>query len=285
MTRQLKHRLLSGSLGSLGVIFSIYYSNTSFFKPLFILLNAGIISVALVEYYHLAQHKGFRPLISFGITSSVAYTTTLAMSIHHPSLGSLPSLVLLGAFLILFLLFLGQHVFSLGNLAITLFGIAYLTLPLSCALRINDFFPSHALEDGRVWLIYVLLTSKITDVGAYFCGKIFGKTKLAPTISPQKTVEGATGGVITALLTSLLFTLFATHLAVFNMSLMQSLWIGLTISLLAQLGDLTESILKRDAGVKDSSHLPGLGGILDIVDSLVFTLPFVYLLLEMRLVG
>jgi phosphatidate cytidylyltransferase len=285
MTKQFKQRLLISSLSILGLIISIYYSYTPFFKPIFILLNAGIISVALVEYYHLAQNKGFQPSIVFGVGSSIAYLIALSLSFYHASWHELQSLILLISLLVLFLIYFKQQSSALGNLAVTLFGIGYLTIPLSCALRINYFFPSHALEDGRLWLIYVLLISKITDIGAYFCGKILGKTPLASSISPKKTIEGAIGGAITALVTSLIFTLLASHLTVFKMSLIQSMWIGLMISILSQLGDLAESLLKRDAGVKDSSHLPGLGGVLDIVDSLVFTLPLMYLFLQMGIVG
>ena len=173
----------------------------------------------------------------------------------------------------------------MGNLAITLFGIIYLTLPISCALRINYFFPEQAAQDGRLWLAYVLLVTKMTDIGAYFCGKTLGKNKLAPSISPKKTIEGALGGLGAALITSLIFTLLASTLTIFPMSFLQSIWIGIAMSVLAQLGDLSESLLKRDAGVKDSSHLPGLGGMLDIVDSLIFTLPLMYLLLKMEIIG
>lgn len=285
MSRQFKQRLLISSLGILGLIFSIYYSYSSFFKPIFVLLNAGIISLALLEYYHLARNKGFQPLTTFAIGSSSAYLITLALSFHHPSLAALPSLILLLSLLLFFLTFFNQPASSLGNLAITVFGIGYLTIPLSCALCINYFFSPHALEDGRLWLAYILLTSKMTDIGAYFCGKMFGKRQLTPYISPKKTIEGAIGGVGAALITSWIFTLIASHLAAFKMTWIQSIWIGITISILAQLGDLAESLLKRDAGVKDSSHLPGLGGILDIVDSLIFTLPLMYLFLQMRLVG
>jgi phosphatidate cytidylyltransferase len=285
LSRQFKQRLLISCLGILGLVISIYYSYTSFFKPLFILLCMGIVSLALFEYYRLARHKGFQPSELFGIGFSILYIFALSLSFHHPSFHSLPSFILLISLLALFLIFFKQQTAALGNLAITLFGIGYLTIPLSCALRINYFFPLHALEDGRLWLAYVLLISKITDIGAYFCGKILGKTLLAPSISPKKTIEGAIGGAITALVTSLLFTLFASHLTLFKMTLFQSLWLGLIISMLAQLGDLAESLLKRDAGVKDSSHLPGLGGVLDIVDSLVFPLPLMYLFLQMHIVG
>lgn len=285
MTNQFKQRLLISTLGIFGLALSIIYSFGPFFKPIFILLNAGIISLALAEYYHLARNKGFQPLTAFGIGFSFLYMIALAASLHYPALVGLPSLVLLFSMLILFLLFFQYPSLALGNLAITLFGIGYLTIPLSCALRINYFFPLDSIEDGRLWLAYVIFTSKMTDVGAYFCGKILGKNKLAPSISPKKTIEGAIGGTAAALITSVLFALFASHLATFHMTFLQSIWIGLMISVLAQLGDLAESLLKRDAGVKDSSHLPGLGGFLDIVDSLIFTLPFIYILLQMRIVG
>ncbi len=288
MSSQFKQRLLMGSLGIVGLFICIYYSYLSLFKPIFILLNAGVISLALLEYYHLAQHKGFQPLTTLGISCSIVYIASFIFSLHHATLAALPSLILLGSFLLFFLMFFNQRIPPLGNLAVTLFGIVYLTIPLSCSIRINYFFSPGALEDGRLWLAYVLIISKMNDIGAYFFGKTLGKTKLAPTISPKKTLEGALGGMITALMTSILFAIFFPTSAIpaaFKITLGQSIWLSLLLSLFAQLGDLAESLLKRDAGVKDSSHLPGLGGLLDIVDSLVFTLPLMYLLLQMHLVG
>lgn len=282
MTKHFKQRLVMSTLGILGLIISIYYSFNSFFKPFFILLNAGIISLALIEYYYLARNKGFQPATVFGVAISIFYIVILSVSLYNTKLAGFPPLVLLIFLFILFLIFFKHQPLALGNLAVTLFGIGYLTIPLSCALRINYFFPIHSLEDGRLWLAYVLITSKMTDIGAYFCGKILGKTKLAPSISPQKTLEGAIGGTGAALITTLIFTFFASQLSSFKMNLIQSIWFGFIISILAQLGDLAESLLKRDAGVKDSSHLPGLGGMLDIVDSLVFTLPLVYIFLQIR---
>lgn len=288
MSRQFKQRVLISSLSILALVFCIYYSFTSVFKPIFILINAGIIGLALLEYYQLAQHKGFQPLTFAGIGSTIIYIIAISFGLHHVQLAELPSLILLGSLLLFFLMFFKDHGSPLGNLAVTLFGIVYLTIPLGCAIRINYFFPIDALEDGRIWLAYVLIVSKITDIGAYFCGKIFGTTKLAPSISPKKTIAGAIGGGVLALIASILFFVFSPNaalLAPFKITLWQSIWIGFLICILAQLGDLAESLLKRDAGVKDSSHLPGLGGILDVMDSLVFTLPLMYLLLKMRLAG
>lgn len=285
MTRQFKQRLLISSLSILVLMISIYYSYTSLFKPIFILLTIVVNSLALIEYFHLAHYKGFQPSNVFGVGITAIYTIALVLSLHSATWNDFPTLILLISFVLLFLSFFKRPVFPLGNLAVTVFGIIYLTLPISCVLRINYFFSEYALEDGRLWLAYVLIVTKMTDIGAYFCGKTLGKNKLALLISPKKTIEGAIGGLVTAVLASVIFVIFATKLAIFHMTFLQSIWIGILMSILAQLGDLSESLLKRDAGVKDSSHLPGLGGMLDVVDSLVFTLPLMYLLLKMQIVG
>jgi len=288
MTRQFKQRLLISSLGIAGLIICIYFSFSPIFKPIFILLNAAFISLALHEYYRLCKLKNYQPPVYLGIGSAIAYVIALSFSFHRIYLSGLPSLVLLFSFLLFFLFYFKRQASSLSNLAVTLFGFVYLVIPLSCILRINYFFPPEASEDGRLWLAFVLITSKMTDVGGYIVGKCFGRTKLAPTISPKKTIEGSLGGAAAALTTSILFALaapFGETASSYTMTLWQSIWLGLLIGTLAQLGDLAESLLKRDAGVKDSSHLPGLGGVLDIADSLVFTLPLMYLMLEMHIVG
>lgn len=240
-----------------------------------------MICLALIEYYHLAEEKGFRPAIVTGVATAIAYIGTLALNFYDIDSHYLPTIILWGSLLLIFLVhFKSPSPFV--NVAITAFGIIYLIIPLTCAMRINYFFPPN-FQDGRLWLSFVLLVSKATDVGAYFCGKLFGKTKLAPSISPQKTIEGSIGGLALSLVVSVLFSKLIT--TTFHMTLGQSIWIGILISMLSQFGDLAESVLKRDAGVKDSSRLPGLGGALDVLDSLVFTIPFMYLLLEMKIVG
>lgn len=264
--------------------FTILYSFTPFFKPFFILCNAALIGAALYEYYRLAEHKGFSPIKTYGIGCSTLYILSVGYTLYYPTLHELPSFVLLGTLLVCFLYYFRKGDSPLVNLAITLFGILYITLSLSCGLKINYFFPPEASEDGRLWITYVLAVSKITDVGAYFTGKWKGHAKLAPSISPKKTKEGALGGTLAAFTLSICFGIISTiygESLPFHLTIWQSIWIGLLLSVLAQLGDLTESLLKRDAGVKDSSHLPGLGGMLDIVDSLVFTFPIMYLLLQL----
>jgi phosphatidate cytidylyltransferase len=126
--------------------------------------------------------------------------------------------------------------------------------------------------------------TKITDVGAYFVGRLWGKTKLSPTLSPKKTVEGAAAGFISAVIASILIhfagrQFFNSH---FGLSFVESIWLGMLIGVFGQIGDLAESLLKRDAVVKDSNTLPGLGGVLDMVDSLLFTAPIVYFFIRMH---
>ncbi|MDD5671236.1 MAG: phosphatidate cytidylyltransferase, partial [Candidatus Omnitrophica bacterium] len=107
--------------------------------------------------------------------------------------------------------------------------------------------------------------------GAYFVGKNYGKIKLIEHISPNKSVEGAVGGFLTTVALSLLSFIYLPHVPFVHL-----LVLGILTGLLAQLGDLAESVMKRDAGVKDSGAVPGLGGILDILDSLILTIPFIY---------
>lgn len=281
MSRHFKHRLLISSIGIALLFICVYFSFNPLFKPIFILSIAAMVSLALHEFYDLCKLKGYTPLEKLGIGAGIAYLISLTLTFHETALSGIPALILLFSFLIFFLVLFNQPQSSVSTLGTTIFGFVYLVIPLSCILRINYFYPNEALGDGRLWLAYVFIISKITDIGGYFFGKCYGKTKLAPTVSPKKTIEGSLGGTLAALIASILFSIL---FPIYHLSLWQSIWLGLLISILAQLGDLSESLLKRDAGVKDSSHLPGLGGMLDIVDSLVFTLPFMYLMLKMQLV-
>ncbi|MEH2919687.1 phosphatidate cytidylyltransferase [Samsonia erythrinae] len=123
---------------------------------------------------------------------------------------------------------------------------------------------------GAWWLLYVMLLVWGADSGAYLFGKLFGKRKLAPKVSPGKTWEGFLGGLATSALISLLFSLYAPLTVVTSTLLICSV----AAALASVLGDLTESMFKREAGIKDSSHLiPGHGGVLDRIDSLTAAVP------------
>ena len=149
--------------------------------------------------------------------------------------------------------------------------------------------------DGRFFFLFFVVVVKSTDIGAYFYGTWFGKHKLVPKISPNKTVEGFFGGVIFA---AILGAVLASTLPSVNPMFVKlsevmfnsgntilvaalGLVIGGFLSILGQFGDLAESIWKRDANVKDSgSYIPGMGGILDVIDSLLFPAPAMYLFMK-----
>lgn len=280
-----KQRLTVGGLGTVLVLFAIAYADNPLFRPIFIGMTAVAISYALWEYYHMAHGKGLNPLSGVGIVASALYVISAYFQEDSPLLAMLPGMILFTALCTILGYFFVKGNNPFANTAVTLFGLAYLTIPLSFIISIVYFFAADAHQDGRIWLLYLLLVTKITDVGAYIIGKLLGKNKLAPFISPNKTWEGAFGGLVASVLTSIAFQQIVTSYSIFplmQMTVVQSVFIGIAMSILAQFGDLAESLLKRDAGVKDSSHLPGLGGMLDVVDSLIFTSPFVYFLMRVQ---
>lgn len=279
MSENLKQRLFVGSLFLIIAILAIQFSHHLLGKIFFILALSGMILSALNEFYQLCKPFG-KPLSWLGILAGLGYLAGIAVNSLIPQNWHLPEIVnllfLMGGFL--YYCFFGKS--PLVSLALTFFGVLYIVLPLSRLIPINYIFAG-----GSFWLLYLILTTKMTDVGAYLAGKSFGKNRLAPYISPNKTWEGSVGGFLAATLTSVLLY-YAYNLGtepLISLNLFQSLWLGALIGILAQFGDLAESLLKRDSGIKDSSHIPGLGGILDLLDSLIFTAPTLYLLLVTKI--
>jgi len=286
MFHQMSHmnqRLTTSGIGVAILLFFLYLSHTIFFDWLFVLFIATMVGLALWEYYRIAKSNGMHPLAKIGIIGSTCYIIAVFLSTQWVGMKPLPIAVLGLTLLVAFVYYFIKGKDPFVNLAVTCFALAYLTLPLSFAVDINYFFPAESTQDGRWWLLYLFAVTKMTDAGAFFVGKQFGTKKLAPYISPRKTVEGALGGFLVAVLTSILFYLATNlffHQPPILLTLWQSIWLGSLICIAAQFGDLAESLLKRDVGVKDSNtKLPGLGGMLDIVDSLVFTVPLLYIFL------
>lgn len=149
-------------------------------------------------------------------------------------------------------------------------SLAYVALPLLCLGLL------YMVEFGPTWVIFTLIATWLADTSAYTVGRLIGRTPLAPTISPNKTIEGAVGGLaVTALA-------FAALRIMPVLSISDRVIFGLVLAAAAAVGDLFESWLKRRAGIKDSGDiLPGHGGFLDRIDSLLFTAPLSYLLLSL----
>jgi phosphatidate cytidylyltransferase len=167
-----------------------------------------------------------------------------------------------------------------GILAIstTLFGLMYVPWLLNFIQKINFFFfPS---VEGHYYLLYFVLITKFSDTGAYVTGSLIGRHKMIPRISPGKTWEGFGGAVVVSTLASLVFVHFlGSKMA--GMNWKHAIILGVILSIAAVIGDLIESLFKREAGVKDSGKFfPGIGGILDLLDSLLFNAPIMYLYLR-----
>jgi len=161
----------------------------------------------------------------------------------------------------------------LSNAAATMFAPVYIGLPLGALAAVRGY----SLDDpGRVELLLLLGVIVVSDSAQYYTGRAFGRSALAPTISPKKTVEGAIGGVVFGTLAMVVGGRFVFTSPIWMLALL-----GAALVLLGIVGDLFESLLKRSAGVKDSSNLiPGHGGVLDRIDSWLFAAPVYYVFVK-----
>ncbi len=270
-----QQRFLLSLLGICLISFILFFSHQEPFQYLFLAAIGAVQAISLWEYYLLAQTKGFQPAKRFGTLFSILYVIWHYFS---PNIQG-PLFAFLG---LSFICYFSRHPTSvgnksIGNLGVTLFGFCYITLPLSLLIDLN-FIASQS----SWWIIYLIVTTKMTDTVAYIFGKTIGKHLLTPTLSPKKTIEGAIGGLLGSSLSSLLFATSFPAMFEGRFSHLELALLGIAIGIVAQIGDLAESLVKRDANVKDSSHMPGFGGMLDIVDSLLFTTPLLYIWLSTK---
>ena len=254
------------------------------FNPWFQFAVASIVAlltcIAIWEYGQFAKAKGGRMILPALIGISACQVLSFFLSIYwFGSGGLLPLLVFFVGFLILNAMHFKEKEGALMDLAFSAFGLLYIAVPMGMLLAI---LYGTSGQDGRWWVAYLLVVTKITDIGAYFGGNLLGRRKLAPTISPGKTIEGAIIGLACAVAASFAFYLLSTYSGAIRFQLggIHWLWMGLVLGCIGQFGDLSESLLKRDANKKDSNALPGLGGVLDLIDSLLFNAFIVYVYLN-----
>lgn len=234
------------------------------------------------ELYRLARHGGVEALDPLGIILAAAFP----LIAHADRLMVLRSPAALGG--VVFVALLGASIWARGtggrpleSVSVTVFGALYAggMLAFGYSLRHHRFVIDAAA--GTALVMFPVILTWASDIGAYFVGRAFGKAKLMPSISPGKTRAGALGAVALTMGIALVYnTQVLRPWSQLALAPWTALVFGLLVSVAAQVGDLAESLLKREAGVKDSSHLlPGHGGILDRLDSLYFVLPVAYLVL------
>jgi phosphatidate cytidylyltransferase len=240
-------------------------------------LVLGMLGIS--EFYKLAEKKGIRPSRTTGY-SAVFILITLANWGTQENLATL----LAGFTIISMLGYIarkGFHVSSFLDVGVTVLGFLYVGWFFSFLILLRKIegtpfsIMNFTIDRGAGFVLLLIFATSFTDIGAYFTGKFFGKRKLAPHISPKKTVEGSFGGLVGALAGSILVG------SVFRISMTDLVAIGLICGLFAQLGDLWASILKRDVNIKDSGKVfAGHGGVLDRCDSILFTAPLLYFYLQ-----
>lgn len=270
----LPSRALFHSISASIVIALILLLHFKFFHPIFTATVAAFSSIVLWEYYALARKKEINPAVLIGIIAGIIYIFTVFFLAVYPNFlwKNLPEIVLGLFFLASFIYYAFNSHNALASIAVTFFGVIYIAIPLSTVVDIaflNDRW------NPIFWLFYLVAVTKSSDMGGYFFGKSFGKKKLAKTLSPNKTWAGAIGGLVTAILVSVIFKFFNDDISIYIF-----IGLGALIGILSQMGDLAESLLKRDARAKDSNKIRGVGGFLDMVDSLLFTAPVLYLFLK-----
>ena len=246
-------------------------------------LLAAAAAVGAWEFFRMADlASDARAFSRTGIV--LAALVPLGVHAHARGLGDPPltaAVLVVLALLALAVWRRGVQGRPLAAVATTLLGVLYVGVPLgyAYALRTYDYVVGRAAGSALVML--PILCTWASDIGAYAAGRAIGGPKLIAAVSPGKTVAGSVGALVASgALASAYAPLVLRPIANLGFAPGRALCFGLLVSMAAQLGDLVESLLKRDAGVKDSSHLiPGHGGVLDRVDSLLFVLPVSYLLL------
>jgi len=263
---------------------------------LFLIVMLVIAALGLEEFYELIEKAGYACFRGWGIIGGLILMTSTFLYVQggiipnvHPGKANdfETGILILFVLGLCFRQFMAKRGGSgLLRISTTLFGLMYVVWLLNFIQKLH-FFPAVSLPDGHVtnvdgnfYVLYFILVTKFSDLGAYCVGSLIGRHKMIPRISPNKTWEGFGGAIAISTIVSVVFARLARgHL--YGMNVWHAIVLGVLLSVTAVIGDLIESIFKREAKVKDSGRwFPGIGGILDLMDSLLFNAPLMYLYLR-----
>ena len=251
----MKELIIRSISGLIGVILLILIASKGG-----LVLNIGVLFISIVgiyEFYNAMNKKEFKPIRALG------YIFALGLFLINikPSLMSLDFLIFISTIIMLFLLIVRKDL-NIIDIGMTLLGMLYVPFLM--------FHITYLDKSIYIWLIFI--TAWGTDTFAYIVGNLFGKKKLCTKLSPNKTIEGSIGGILGSIL---LTTIFSKYF--YLTPLWKNILLSIIASIMAQIGDLTASKIKRVTGIKDYGYImPGHGGILDRFDSILFTAPVVY---------
>lgn len=201
--------------------------------------------------------------------SGVVAGAVMPQVVYFWGVGGVAPALVLSVFVFFFLAMAagGELRDSLTDTAFRILGVVYIAVPLSYVVLLRG------VERGEWWLLFALVVVWANDTMAYTTGRLIGRNKLAPSVSPKKTIEGLIGGLLGGVVAAFVFN----HFAGLGMTPVVTVLVSLAGGAVAVVGDLAESVVKRSAGVKDSGQIiPGHGGIMDRIDSVLFTIPPLY---------
>jgi phosphatidate cytidylyltransferase len=234
-----------------------------------------VIGIGLYEFFEMISKKGILVYKYFGIIiGCLIPVATYAQMV--PSAEMEFVLITAVCFCVFLLQFTRRNTEqAIVGIATTILGIFYIGWFFSFMIKLRIMPPLNM--DGRMLVLYLIAVTKSGDIGAYVIGTLFGKHQLIPRISPKKSVEGTVASLVISFLTAVLLRGLLPAVSMPNIFVL-----GIIISAAGQIGDLSESLIKRDCKVKDSGSLfSGLGGMLDMIDSLIFTAPILYFYLRL----
>lgn len=296
-------RIISASVAIVLLAGVMYLGSTAIGIAVFILALIGIH-----EFYNALEKSGFKPVYALGYFScltllypvvsgwvesgmkamisgsiaSVRRVNALIISLSALTGGDLLKFAAMLVFAMLVLLFclmmFSNGRYSLADIAVTLFGMAYVVFLFSFVTLTRN------LENGYLYIWLIFIGGWATDTFAYFTGVAIGRTKILPRISPKKSLEGCIGGVLGCILAMLLFAMYfqdTLKIPVYHFAIL-----GLLCGVISQIGDWSASAVKRAAGIKDYGKImPGHGGVLDRLDSILFVAPVIYFYIELVFLG
>ncbi|MCL2389575.1 MAG: phosphatidate cytidylyltransferase [Elusimicrobia bacterium] len=255
-------RILSAIVGIPLIIACVYYGRLAFFALML------VVSFFCVKEYFSICAK-YKPNAYFCVPVSALFFTALYFGL--PSFGG-NIIAIFAVFIALVLFFIevikGSPENAVARVAVSFLGTVFIPVALMYMVQIRN------LPNGFEFICFLFIVTWISDTGAYAAGRAFGRHKLSPHISPKKTIEGAVAGAVTAVIVAYVFhATFTGNILPLN----QTVILALVVSVIGQFSDLAESLIKRDAGIKDSGNIiPGHGGMFDRFDSYLFAAPAMF---------
>ena len=236
----------------------------------------GLAVIATYEYFRAFRNVGYNPISWIGYAGCFAMFFMGGIIPEEYKLMIIKIVIPVGLISAFTYIIISKLKRTIIDVAITVFSLLYIPFMFSFLKLILN------MEFGRFYILYVLCGAFVSDTFAFIVGSRFGKTKLAPDISPNKTVEGSIGGIIGVIISFVIITLIGNTQMVIKLNVFYWTLVGIAASVAGQFGDLTASAIKRFCKIKDFGNImPGHGGILDRFDSLMFVAPIVYIFIKL----